>query len=75
MTGDNRADPMASRQESNLLDWVAKAMCVDRRALGALIHEEKQGRQKGRGSDLTIEEIKELARLLPKIAGCTPTME
>ena len=57
------------------VDYIAKAMCVDRAALGELIHQAKKNRQKGKGSDLTEEEIKELARELPKIAGCTPTMQ
>jgi RHS repeat-associated protein len=63
----------ASRQESNFLDYVARAFCVDRKALGELIHQEKSGRPKGKKSDLAKDEIKALARLLPKLAGCTPT--
>jgi hypothetical protein len=66
---------MAGSREANLLNWIARAMCVDRNALGALIHEAKKGRQKGKGSDLTVEDIKKLARELPKVAGCTSTME
>jgi len=63
----------SSPQERRLLDWVAKAFCVDRKALGDAIHREKIGRPKGKGSDLTLDEIKDLARYLPKIPGCTPT--
>jgi hypothetical protein len=63
----------SSRQEQRLLDFVAKTFCVDRKALGDAIHREKIGRPKGKGSDLTLNEIKDLARYLPKIPGCTPT--
>jgi hypothetical protein len=74
--GDNRAQPiLASAQETRLLNWVANSFCVDRRMLGALIHDEKVGRQRGKGSDLTLEEIRELARSLPKLKGCTPTAQ
>jgi hypothetical protein len=63
----------SSRQEQNLLNFIARAYCVDRKALGELIHQEKVGRPRGKGSDLTQDEIRQLARLLPKLPGCTPT--
>jgi len=53
------------------VDHIADAFCVDRNALGNAIHEWKKNMPKG--LDLTIEDIKEIARTLPKIAGCTPT--
>ncbi len=57
------------------VDRIAKDFCVDRNALGDAIHDEKKGGPKGKGGDLTEEEIKNIARRLPKIPGCTPTAQ
>jgi hypothetical protein len=57
------------------VDRIAKEFCVDRNALGDAIHDEKKGGPKGKGGNLTEEEIRNIARRLPKIPGCTPTAQ
>jgi hypothetical protein len=42
-------------------------------ALSEAIHQEKRSRGMGGADNLTIDEIREIARSLPKIPGCTPT--
>jgi RHS repeat-associated protein len=62
-----------SRAEDRLIRDIARRYCVDRRALGKLIHEVKGPIGGGtKGFDLTKEEIEALAETLPKLPGCTP---
>jgi len=59
-----------NQAENAQVDRIARDFCVDRTALGEEVHREKQ-----RFGKLTVEDIKEIARSLPKIPGCTPREE
>lgn len=72
-TGDGVPHVHMSRDEQRFLDYIARSYCVDRIALGEAIHEEKASRGMGPGDNLSKDEIRRIAQMLPKIPGCTPT--
>jgi hypothetical protein len=67
--------PIQMRGEQGLIRDVARRFCVDARALGDAIEQEKRRSGRGGRDNLSIGDIEEIARSLPKIPGCTATSE
>lgn len=68
----NSGGILPNQTENQLVDRIARELCVDRNAWGEAIHEWKDSTG---NFPLSEQEIEELARALPKTQGCTLTNE